>query len=301
MPPAARVSDLQVSPGNSGPLGVGSANVRIGGMPAARAGDPTGSGGVIASGSPTVFIGGKPAARVGDRASGGGLLLTGVGNVLIGDRAGVGALEPIGGGASAGTDTRSEKEKKKDKEKEEKAKKEEEKKAKEEQKQKDKAAKEAEGAEGDGDGLSLLGSPATAELVGAFLKMAEGLFKQLAGVLPPGIRDMLSTSLGQAQQALAKMQIGPLNQSVAQLQTALQQASGVVPPEQMAAAAQAAAKGAAAPGGVAGAAEAGAVAAVDPAGAVGPRLSVGEGSVLDDLRTPTIPIVPGIKTDKKKN
>lgn len=285
MPPAARVSDLQVSPGSSGPLGNGSANVRIGGMPAARAGDPTGTGGVIASGSPTVFIGGKPAARVGDRSSGGGLLLTGTANVLIGDRAGVGRLEAIGGGPNAGTTPRPGDEKKlKELEKQEKKEKEKAEKEKKEQEKKDAAAKkEAEG----GESPSILGSPATMELVGSFLKMAQGLFQQLAGALPPGTRDMVANALAQAQQAFGAGQVGPLNQSVAQLQGAMQQLTGAVPPDVLAAAATQAgappgAGPAAGPAGVA-------VAAVDAA-APGPRLNVGEGSVLDDL--PTIPVVP---------
>jgi uncharacterized Zn-binding protein involved in type VI secretion len=281
MPPAARVSDLQVSPGNSGPLGNGSANVRIGGMPAARAGDPTGTGGVIASGSPTVFIGGKPAARVGDKSSGGGLLLTGTSNVLIGDRAGVGRLEAVGGGPSAGTDPRPGDEKKlKEIEKQEKKEKQKAEKATKEQEKKDAAAKKA--ADGGGDeSPSILGSPATMELVGSFLKMAQGLFQQLAGALPPGTRDMVAAALAQAQQAFGAGQVGPLNQSVGQLQQAMQQLQGAVPPDQLAAAAtQAAQPGAAAAAPVVG--------AVDPA-APGPRLNVGEGSVLDDL--PTIPVV----------
>lgn len=278
MPPAARVSDLQVSPGGSGPLSAGAANVRIGGMPAARAGDPTGTGGVIASGSPTVFIGGKPAARVGDKSSGGGLLLTGVPNVLIGDRAGAGRLEAVGGGPNAGSDPRPGDEKKlKEIEKQEKKEQEKAEKAKKEQDKKDaKAKKDAEGGD---EEMSLLGSPATAELIGSFLKMAQGLFAQLAGALPPGTRAMVATALAQAQQALGAGQIGPLNQSVAQLQGAMQQLQGTVPPDVLAAAAtQAAAQPGAAP-----------AAAADPS-APGPRLSVGEGSVLDDL--PTIPVVP---------
>jgi uncharacterized Zn-binding protein involved in type VI secretion len=279
MPPAARVSDLQVSPGNSGPLANGSANVRIGGMAAARAGDPTGSGGVIASGSPTVFIGGKPAARVGDRSSGGGLLLTGTPNVLIGDRAGVGTLEPVGGGANAGTDPRPGDKKSKEQEKKEKKEKEKAEKEKKEQAKKDEKAKKDVEAGEDGESPSLLGSPASMELIGSFLKMAQGLFTQLAGALPPGMRDMLATSLAQAQQALGAGQVGPLNQSVAQLQAALQQVQGAVPPDVLAAAAtQAGAPPAAA----------GVVAAADPS-APGPRLSVGEGSVFDSPPTPTPP------------
>lgn len=275
MPPAARVSDLQASPGGSGPLSAGSANVRIGGMPAARAGDPTGRGGVIASGSPTVFIGGKPAARVGDRSSGGGLLLTGTPNVLIGDRAGVGTLEPVGGGASAGSDARPGEKKSKEQEKKEKKEKEKAEKEKKEQEKKDVAAKKAtEG--GEPEKMSLLGSPANAELIGSFLKMAQGLFGQLAGALPPGTREMVATALAQAQQALGAGQVGPLNQSVAQLQGAMQQLQGAVPPDVLAAAATEAGQQRAAPAG-------GVVAAADPA--AGPRLSVGEGSVLDSLPT----------------
>lgn len=285
MPPAARVSDLQVGPGGGGPLASGAANVRIGGMPAARAGDPTGTGGVIASGSPTVFIGGKPAARVGDKSSGGGLLLTGTPNVLIGDHAGVGRLEAVGGGPNAGTPEKpGDKKKLKELEKQEKKEKEKLEKEQKEQEKKDaKAKKQAEG--GDEEGFSLLGSPANAELIGSFLKMAQGIFGSLAGALPPGTRDMVANALAQAQQAFGAGQIGGVNQSVAQLQAALQQLQGGVPPDVLAAAAAEAG----APPGAPPAAQPDLATAGDPSG-VGPRLSVGEGSVLDSL--PTIPITP---------
>jgi uncharacterized Zn-binding protein involved in type VI secretion len=275
MPPAARVKDLQVSPGNSGPLTNGSSNVNIGGAPAVRAGDPAG-GGVVASGSPTVFIGGKPAARVGDRSSGGGLLLTGTPNVLIGDRPGVGRLEAVGGGPSAGTPPKPGDEKKL-KELEKKEKKEQDKKEKEKKEQEKKDAKAKDGATEEGEGPSLLGSPATLELVSAFLKMTEGLLAQLAGVLPPGMREMVSTALAQAQKAFGGMQMGALpqmgalNQSLAQLQAALQQVQTTVPPDVMATAAQNAAGPQPQP----------------DAPADGPiRLNVGEGSVLDEPPPP---------------
>jgi uncharacterized Zn-binding protein involved in type VI secretion len=67
----------------------GSANVLIGGLPAARMGDMavcTGPPDVIVMGSATVVIGGMPAARMGDSTAHGGTIILGLGcpTVLIG-------------------------------------------------------------------------------------------------------------------------------------------------------------------------------------------------------------------------
>jgi uncharacterized Zn-binding protein involved in type VI secretion len=55
---AARIGDTCICVGPPDVIADGSMSVMIGGMPAARQGDPTAHGGVIASGSPTVLIGG---------------------------------------------------------------------------------------------------------------------------------------------------------------------------------------------------------------------------------------------------
>jgi len=93
--PAARVGDPHVcpmfdgkSPHVGGPvLPPGQSTVLIGGMPAARAGDPclcAGTPDTIAMGSATVLIGGKPAARMGDSSAHGGTIVAGYPTVLIG-------------------------------------------------------------------------------------------------------------------------------------------------------------------------------------------------------------------------
>ena len=93
--PSARVGDAHVCPLYDGSkphvggpiLPPGSPTVRIGGMPAARAGDlavcagPTDS---IIMGSKTVRINGKPAARIGDSTSHGGFITLGFPAVMIG-------------------------------------------------------------------------------------------------------------------------------------------------------------------------------------------------------------------------
>lgn len=94
--PAARATDMQTCPAWNGPaaphvggpIAMGLPTVLIGGMPAARMGDPTtctGPPGTVTSGSPAVLIGGQPAARVTDLAAHGGVI-TGPGcpTVLIG-------------------------------------------------------------------------------------------------------------------------------------------------------------------------------------------------------------------------
>jgi uncharacterized Zn-binding protein involved in type VI secretion len=88
MLPAARVSDLIVSPATVGvPTPIippGAPMVLIGGLPAARMGDSCGAD-IIVKGSATVLIGGLPAARIADiTASGGTVLPPGCPTVLIG-------------------------------------------------------------------------------------------------------------------------------------------------------------------------------------------------------------------------
>ena len=93
--PAARVGDMHTCPmvtGNvphvGGPVGpMGSANVNIGKMPAARVGDSlicSGSIDQIAAGSATVMINDKPAARMGDQTAHGGSIVLGFSQVNIG-------------------------------------------------------------------------------------------------------------------------------------------------------------------------------------------------------------------------
>jgi uncharacterized Zn-binding protein involved in type VI secretion len=69
--------------------------VLIGGLPAARVGDPAfcvGPTDVIVEGSPTVLIGGQPAARLGDMTAHGGTVIIGFPTVLIGDGGAGGGL-----------------------------------------------------------------------------------------------------------------------------------------------------------------------------------------------------------------
>ena len=88
MLPAARITDLIVSPVTSGiPTPIippGAATVFIGGLPAARMGDSCGADAII-KGSGTVMIAGLPAARIGDlTASGGTIMPPGALTVTIG-------------------------------------------------------------------------------------------------------------------------------------------------------------------------------------------------------------------------
>jgi uncharacterized Zn-binding protein involved in type VI secretion len=88
MPPAARVTDMLVSPATSGiPVPIvppGAPTVLIGRLPAARVGDSCGAD-VIIKGSATVIIGGSPAARIADLTAGGGMVMPpGALTVLIG-------------------------------------------------------------------------------------------------------------------------------------------------------------------------------------------------------------------------
>ncbi len=88
MLPAARVSDMIVSPATYGaPVPIippGEPTVLIGGMPAARVGDSCGADAIV-KGSATVLIGGMPAARIGDSTAAGGVVMPpGAPTVLIG-------------------------------------------------------------------------------------------------------------------------------------------------------------------------------------------------------------------------
>ncbi|MGF1702388.1 PAAR domain-containing protein [Photobacterium makurazakiensis] len=70
-----------------GPIAVGSGNVLIGGLPAARKGDMVicvGPPDSIKDGSSSVLINGKPAARMGDSTKHGGKIVAGNPTVNIG-------------------------------------------------------------------------------------------------------------------------------------------------------------------------------------------------------------------------
>ncbi|SBS34741.1 putative deoxyribonuclease RhsA [Marinomonas spartinae] len=92
--PAATIGSMHVCPKTTGtvphvggPVAVGSPNVLIGGMPAARKGDMAvcvGPPDSISAGSGSVTINGKPAARLGDATSHGGKVVVGNPTVLIG-------------------------------------------------------------------------------------------------------------------------------------------------------------------------------------------------------------------------
>lgn len=61
----------------------GAHSVTIGGRPAARQGDNTGSGAPLAGGSANVIINGRPAATVGSQTECGGTILSGSSSVFI--------------------------------------------------------------------------------------------------------------------------------------------------------------------------------------------------------------------------
>lgn len=76
-----------VVPHVGGPILLGSPNVLIGGLPAARVTDMAtcvGPPDVIVLGSMTVLINGLPAARMGDQTAHGGTIVLGCLQVLIG-------------------------------------------------------------------------------------------------------------------------------------------------------------------------------------------------------------------------
>ena len=96
---AARIGDFHTCPmlipGTppiphvGGPVMIGSPNVLIGSMPAARVGDtlmcpPVGPTDSIVNGSPTVLINSMPAARLGDPTAHGGVIIAGCPTVIIG-------------------------------------------------------------------------------------------------------------------------------------------------------------------------------------------------------------------------
>ena len=94
MPPAARIADQHVCPMVTGLvphiggpiMPPGCPTVLIGGVPAARVGDPAVCAGppdMIVVGSSTVLIGGQPAARLGDSTAHGGVIVVGCPTVLI--------------------------------------------------------------------------------------------------------------------------------------------------------------------------------------------------------------------------
>ncbi|MFK5914026.1 MAG: PAAR domain-containing protein [Woeseiaceae bacterium] len=100
--PAARISDMHVcpkmnpgpSPHVGGPVVVGSGNVLIGGLPAARVGDTAvciGPPDKVSTGSSGVFINGKAAARMGDSTAHGGKIVVGCPTVFIGGGGGGGS------------------------------------------------------------------------------------------------------------------------------------------------------------------------------------------------------------------
>jgi len=98
MPPASRITDMQVCPmvvpgpapipHVGGPIVKGLPTVITGGMPQARITDtcicavPIPN--MIAKGSATVIVGGLPAARIGDNTAHGGTIVSGFPTVIIG-------------------------------------------------------------------------------------------------------------------------------------------------------------------------------------------------------------------------
>ncbi|PHS18373.1 MAG: type VI secretion protein [Blastopirellula sp.] len=96
MPPAARVGDMHVCPKvEPGPvphvggpiMPLGSHNVLIGSMPAARKGDMatcTGPPDTISQGSANVMANGMPMARMLDSCNHGGIIVQGFPMVIVG-------------------------------------------------------------------------------------------------------------------------------------------------------------------------------------------------------------------------
>ena len=92
--PSAGIGSFHVCPKKTGkiphvggPVVMGSPNVKIGGIPAARQGDKlvcVGPPDSISAGSSSVKINGKAAARAGDATSHGGRIVIGNPTVLIG-------------------------------------------------------------------------------------------------------------------------------------------------------------------------------------------------------------------------
>jgi uncharacterized Zn-binding protein involved in type VI secretion len=94
MPPASRITDMQVCPMVTGTVPhvggaivMGLPTVITGGMPQSRITDTcicVGPPGAIAKGSSTVIVGGLPAARIGDTTMHGGTIVSGFPTVIIG-------------------------------------------------------------------------------------------------------------------------------------------------------------------------------------------------------------------------
>ncbi|VXB18070.1 Rhs element Vgr protein [Pseudomonas sp. 8AS] len=106
--PAARVSDTDACPlpgHGPNPVVVGSPNVLINNLPAARVGDATACGDTITVGIPTILINGMPIAHLGSATAHGGVIISGSGNVLVGSSGGGAPMSPVGalqiGGAIA--------------------------------------------------------------------------------------------------------------------------------------------------------------------------------------------------------
>jgi uncharacterized Zn-binding protein involved in type VI secretion len=112
MPPATRISDMHVCPMVTpgvppiphvgGPVVLGCFTVLTGSLPQARATDMcvcVGPPDSIAMGSPTVLVGGLMAARMGDPTVHGGTIVAGLPTVLIGNSGSGGSA---GGGPVAG-------------------------------------------------------------------------------------------------------------------------------------------------------------------------------------------------------
>lgn len=87
--PAARLSDptsCPVTGHGTNPIDIGSPNVLMDGLPAARQGDTSACGGALSGSlSGTVFINGMNAATLGSTLNHGGTVVAGSGSILIGD------------------------------------------------------------------------------------------------------------------------------------------------------------------------------------------------------------------------
>jgi len=110
--PAARINDMHVcpavnpgpSPHVGGPIVVGSPNVIINSLPAARAGDMATCSGppdTVVTGSSSVFINNKPAARLSDSCAHGGKIVAGSPTVFVGTGGAGGATGVTLGNPSA--------------------------------------------------------------------------------------------------------------------------------------------------------------------------------------------------------
>ena len=87
--PAARLSDPTACPipgHGTSPIAIGSGDVFIDGLAAARLGDVSACGGAMSGGlANTVLINGKPAVTAGSAGTHGNTVMAGSGSVFIGD------------------------------------------------------------------------------------------------------------------------------------------------------------------------------------------------------------------------